>query len=144
MALARDPSTPLLERLRFLCISSNNLDEFFEIRVAGLKQQNAYGSVQWGPDALSARDQLKRISTETHELVAQQYVALNEELLPQLRQQGIRFLAKREWTSTHISWVKRFFTRETIAGIKPVRPGPGTSLSPDPKQESQLSCRSGR
>ena len=61
VAQAEDESVPLLERLRFLCIASSVLDEFFEIRVAGLKQQEAYGSTQRGPDNLSPADQLRRI-----------------------------------------------------------------------------------
>src|SRR5437016_10707623 len=76
---ARDPSTPLLERLRFLCIASSNLDEFFEIRVAGLKEQVVSGSKQAGPDNISPQELLTRIGAEAHKLVDEQYRVLNEE-----------------------------------------------------------------
>ena len=69
LAQARDDSTPLLERLFFLCISSSNMDEFFEIRVAGLKQQVAFGSAQSGPDDMSPSEQLHYISETAHEIV---------------------------------------------------------------------------
>ena len=59
---AKDEDIPLLERLRFLCIASSNLDEFFEIRVSGLKQQVAFGSTQTGPDQMSPTEQLRAIS----------------------------------------------------------------------------------
>ena len=90
MAQARDPQTPLLERLRFLCISSSVLDEFFEIRVAGLKQQEAYGATQRGPDNLSPGEQLRRIHDATHELVDDHYTVLNEMLLRTGHAQQIR------------------------------------------------------
>ena len=84
LAQAMDESNPLLERVKFLCIASSTLDEFFEIRVAGLKQQVAFGSLQSGPDQIVPVEQLKAISASTHELVDEQYRIRNEELLPQL------------------------------------------------------------
>ena len=66
LAQAEDAETPLLERLKFLCIASSNLDEFFEIRVAGLKQQQAYGSTQTGPDNMSHGAQLAHIADAAH------------------------------------------------------------------------------
>src|SRR5437868_11847048 len=87
---ARDPSTPLLERLRFLTISSSNLDEFFEIRVAGLKHQIEAGVVKPGADGLRPDQVLSRIAETVHRLVAEQYRALNEMLLPALQAEGIR------------------------------------------------------
>ena len=63
---SKDPTNPLLERLKFLCIASSNLDEFFEIRVAGLKQQVVYRSEAAGPDQLTPTEQLKRISEAAH------------------------------------------------------------------------------
>ncbi len=81
---AKDENTPLLERLRFLCISSSNLDEFFEIRVAGLIQKVAMSSVQAGPDNMLPGEVLGQISTQAHELVDEQYRVLNDVLLPAL------------------------------------------------------------
>ena len=81
---AMDPSTPLLERLKFLCISSSNLDEFFEIRVAGLVEQVKFGINTPGHDGLSAEQALELISATAHELVARQYQVLNGSLFPAL------------------------------------------------------------
>src|SRR5687768_4307652 len=96
---ARDGSIPLLERLRFLSISSTNLDEFFEIRVAGLQQQAAFGIATGEADGLSPREILARISAVTHELVALQYRVLNQELLPALQAAHVRILDQANWTA---------------------------------------------
>ena len=89
-------SVPLLERLKFLCISSSNLDEFFEIRVAGLKQIHELGSTQLAPDALTIPEQLTAIHARALALVADQYRCLNDVILPALhvrRHRGARPLA---------------------------------------------------
>ncbi len=117
---AKDASTPLLERLRFLCIASSNLDEFFEIRVAGLKQQVAYKAVQLGPDQLSPAEQLKRIGDLAQLLVAEQYRVLNEVLTPALADEGIRFLRRTEWNARQAAWVKRHFYRELLPVLSPI------------------------
>jgi polyphosphate kinase len=117
---AKDESMPTLERLKFLCIFSSNLDEFFEIRVAGLKQQVAYGSQQRGPDNLSPVEQLNRISETTHTLVREQYAILNDTLLPRLAEQNIRFLRRAQWTTKQETWVRRFFNRELLPILSPI------------------------
>ncbi len=117
---ARDESVPLLERVRFLCISASNLDEFFEIRVAGLKQQLAYGSTQRGPDNLSPADQLKRISEAVHQLMTEQYQVLNDVLIPLLADEQIRFLRRTEWNRRQSTWVKRYFSRELAPVLSPI------------------------
>src|SRR6202046_1379757 len=81
---AKDSRIPLLERLRFLCISCANLDEFFEIRVAGLKQLLELGSAQLGPDGLGIAEQLDMIHERATRLVHDQYACLNDVLLPAL------------------------------------------------------------
>src|SRR5678815_4561922 len=73
LELAKDAATPLLERLRFLTICSTNLDEFFEIRVAGLKQQVAFGVTQAGPDGQTPQETLQKVSVAAHALVEEQY-----------------------------------------------------------------------
>jgi len=120
LAQAEDPSLPLLERLRFLCIVSTNLDEFFEIRVAGLKQQAAFGSTQRGPDQLGPQEQLRRISEVAHALVERQYCVLNEQVLPALEATGVRFLRRADWTQRQARWVRRHFLRELVPVITPV------------------------
>ncbi|HKK15934.1 MAG TPA: polyphosphate kinase 1 [Gammaproteobacteria bacterium] len=117
---ARDKAIPLLERLRFLCIASTNLDEFFEIRVAGLKQQVKYGSVQAGPDNLTPLEMLKRVSEATHTLVEEQYSYLNEELIPALAREKIRIIRRVSWKPKIARWVKRFFTRDVLPVLSPI------------------------
>ncbi|APZ41775.1 polyphosphate kinase 1 [Acidihalobacter ferrooxydans] len=129
--LARDETMPLLERLRFLCISSTNMDEFFEVRVSGLKQQIALGVTTPTADGLSAAEQLARIGEAAHALVAEQYRVFNEELVPALAQQGIRFARRTHWTPDQAAWVKRYFSRElqpvlSPLGLDPSHPFPRT------------------
>ncbi|HFD79185.1 MAG TPA: polyphosphate kinase 1 [Gammaproteobacteria bacterium] len=117
---ARDARTPLLERLKFLCISSTNLDEFFEIRVAGLKQKIASGSVQVGPDNLSPTEVMAQVSQLAHRLVDEQYRLLNEELIPALEQEGIRFLKRGQWSREQEDWVYEYFTQELLPVLSPL------------------------
>jgi polyphosphate kinase len=129
LAQALDTRIPLLERLKFLCISSNNLDEFFEIRVAGLKQRLELGSNQPGADGLSITEQLHAIHDRTRSLVDAQYACLNEVLLPALRHQGIELLARATWDDDTARWLERYFEREvepvlSPLGLDPARPFP--------------------
>ena len=117
---AMDESIPPLERLNFLCIASRNLDEFFEIRVAGLKQQVAFGSSQTGPDQMTPVEQRKAIGASVHALVEEQYRVLNDELLPLLAKRDIHFLKRREWNTKQSSWVRRFFNRELLPVLSPI------------------------
>ena len=129
LELAKSDDVPLLERLKFLCIASSNLDEFFEIRVAGLKQQQALGATQRGPDNLSPTEQLRRIAVLAHELVAEQYRVLNNVLFPLLAAEGIRFLKRDQWNGAQERWLADFFHRElqpilTPIGLDPAHPFP--------------------
>jgi len=117
---ARDNSVPLLERLMFLCIASSNLDEFFEIRVAGLKQQAAFGGGSTSADNLSPIEQLHKISVAAHELVREQYLLLNDQLLPELRNHGIHILLSKDWNTRQAAWIKSYFHRELLPIISPV------------------------
>ena len=87
---AQDATQPLIERVKFLCIFSSNLDEFFEIRVAGIKQQIESETSDVGPDGLSATETFNQIQRVTHELVATEYDLFNKELLPELEKSSIR------------------------------------------------------
>ncbi len=120
LAQAKDGAVPLLERLRFLCISSSVLDEFFEIRVAGLKQQEAYHAQHRGPDNMSPSEQLRRISQTVRGLIDEQYVVLNEVLLPALDAHGIRFIAMEDWDDNQRQWIKRFFNHELAPVMSPI------------------------
>lgn len=117
---AVNENLPLLERLTFLCITSSNLDEFFEVRVSGLQQQVAYGSVQRGPDNLSPSDVLNRISETAHQIVKKQYQLLNEVILPALASQGICFVRRSDWNAKQSNWIKRYFNRELLPVLSPV------------------------
>lgn len=120
LELARQENIPLLERLRYLCISSTNLDEFFEIRVAGLKQQTALGLNTPGPDGLSAQEQLRRISEMAHRLVDDQYSTLNDILIPALAQENVRFIRRTHWNPGQAAWVKDFFSQELLPVLSPL------------------------
>ncbi len=117
---AKDENTPLLERLRFLCISSSNLDEFFEIRVAGLMQKVVMESVAAGPDNMSPHEVINQISEQAHDLVAEQYRVLNEILLPALEQEDIRFVKRQEWNAKQKAWVKDFYEHELLPILSPI------------------------
>ncbi|MCO5170760.1 MAG: polyphosphate kinase 1 [Planctomycetes bacterium] len=117
---AKDPRTPLLERLRFLCISSSNLDEFFEIRFSGLKQQIALGLAKPELDGLSPAATLEAVSQEAHRLVAEQYRVLQDVLLPALEAAGIRVVRRQAWTPAQQEWVHAYFSREVLPVLTPV------------------------
>src|ERR1700757_2449115 len=106
---AKDERIPLLERVKFLCISCANLDEFFEIRVAGLKELLEAGAVQGGPDGLPVPEQLKAIRSRAHRLVDEQYELLNEELMPELSANGVVFVSPENWTSAQAAWLAGYF-----------------------------------
>jgi polyphosphate kinase len=120
LALALDPQIPLLERLRYLCISSTNLDEFFEIRVGSLRQQVALSVQAPGPDGLSAQEQLAKIRVAAHDLVAEQYRTLNDILIPALAEQEIRFIRRTRWNAAQRRWVHRFFEEQLEPVLSPV------------------------
>jgi polyphosphate kinase len=117
---SRDRSTPLLERLRFLAISSSNLDEFFEIRVAGLKQQIDAGVTKRGPDGLSPDEALQRVTAVVQRLVAEQYRVLNDLLLPALDAEGIRILKRSTWNPPQRRWIREYFDREVLPVLTPI------------------------
>ncbi|MBI2992980.1 MAG: polyphosphate kinase 1 [Gammaproteobacteria bacterium] len=117
---AKDEDAPLLERLRFLCIAGSNLDEYFEIRVAGIKQQVRYGATQSGPDNLTPHEVLNRISEVAHSLVDEQYRVLNEIIMPALDNERIRVPGGPEWQSQTARWVKRYFEDNVLPVLSPI------------------------
>ncbi len=135
LAQAQDEDAPLLERLRFLTIASSILDEFFEIRVAGLKQQEAVGASQRGPDNLSPSEQLRQIRLVAEELIAEQYRVLNEVLIPKLDIQGIRLLEATDWNDKQRQWLKRFFRKEIAPVMSPIALDPAHPF-PQPLNKS--------
>lgn len=126
---ALDESVPLLERLRFLSISSANLDEFFEIRVAGLKQLLELGAGQFASDALTPEELLTALHERALRLVSEQYRCLNEVLLPALAAQGISLLGRAGWSPEAEKWLEQYFEKEiepvlSPLGLDPARPFP--------------------
>ena len=129
LAQAEDTRTPLLERLKFLCIASSNLDEFFEIRVAGLRQAQEMGVSQSGPDGRTPQEVLRDISQRAHGLVDTQYQLLNDGLMPALAEAGIRFLRRDEWSAEQRRWIREYFENSllpilTPMGLDPSHPFP--------------------
>ena len=129
LAQAEDTRTPLLERLKFLCIASSNLDEFFEIRVAGLRQAQEMGVSQSGPDGRTPQEVLRDISQRAHGLVDTQYQLLNDGLMPALAEAGIRFLRRDEWSAEQQRWIREYFENSllpilTPMGLDPSHPFP--------------------
>jgi polyphosphate kinase len=128
-AQAEDESVPLLERLKYLSIVSSNLDEFFEIRAAGLKEQIKMNSAARSPDGRTAQQAFRQVADEVHQLVVQQYALLNDKLLPALAAEKIRFVRRGDWTPTQQEWIKAYFFREmmpvlTPIGLDPAHPFP--------------------
>jgi polyphosphate kinase len=117
---AKDAKIPLLERVRFLCISCANLDEFFEIRVAGLRELQEAGAVQTSADGLSLPEQLKCIRTRAVRLVDEQYQVLNDVLIPQLARQGVMFVEPETWTEAQAKWLADYFAREVEPVLSPL------------------------
>ncbi len=129
LAQAELNDNPLLERLRFLSISATNLDEFFEIRVGGLKERLEAGIQSTGPDKLGPATTLKAISQRAHSLVNRQYELLNDRLLPELTAARIRVLRRKHWNGTQRRWLHKYFESEVLPllspmGLDPAHPFP--------------------
>jgi len=120
LAQADDHGMPLLERLKFLCIFSSNMDEFFEVRVAGLKEQIRADSTQRSPDGMTPRQQYRAVSNMARDLVAKQYALFNNELIPELAAHGIHFFRRTQWTEDQAAWIRDYFFRELMPVLTPV------------------------
>ncbi len=129
LAQAEDDRVPLLERLKFLCIFSSNMDEFFEVRVAGLQDQIKFNSTDTGPDGMLPKQVFAKVSKEAHALVEKQYKILNEVVLPKLAEQDIHFIRRTTWNDAQRAWIRDYFFRElmpilTPIGLDPAHPFP--------------------
>ncbi|MGS2717342.1 polyphosphate kinase 1 [Eionea flava] len=120
LAQSLDKSHPLLERLRFLLIFSANLDEFFEIRVAGIQQRLLLQSEVIDIDGLHPNEVLQTISERCHRMITQQYQTLNDALLPALAEEGILFLTRDMWTQKQREWVEEYVKHEVLPVISPI------------------------
>jgi polyphosphate kinase len=126
---ALDPQTPLLERVKFFCIASSNLDEFFEVRVAGLKQQVESAVVERSQDGLTASEAFRSIRNRVRRMVDAQYACWREELQPALAKSGIRFLDIAQLDATDRTWLEHYYRENvrpvlTPLAIDPAHPFP--------------------
>lgn len=121
---ARDKHNPLLERVKFLAITANNLDEFVEIRVSGFLQKIEHGSQHISPDGLTTQEELDQISRAMHQFVAAQYKCWNEELLPALAKHQIRLLAVDQLSAKAARIAKNFYDRRVYPMLTPVTVDP--------------------
>jgi polyphosphate kinase len=117
---ALDPTHPLLNRLMFCCIFSSNMDEFFEIRVAGLRQQIKYGRETLGSDGMMPEQVLEKISRVAHEYIREQYEIINNVLIPEMERENIHFVRRREWTEAQADWVRHYFEDEILPVVSPI------------------------
>ncbi len=117
---AKNATHPLLERLMFLLIFSSNLDEFFEIRVSGLRKQLDFGRQRPGADGLYPEQVLKILHGQVRSALDDQYAILNDDLLPSLAQENIRFLARHEWSADLIKWSEKYFHDQVVPVVSPL------------------------
>ena len=122
---ALDPRVPLLERLKFLAIFSTNLDEFYMVRVAGLRRKVAAGASQYLPDTLTPAEQLDAIRARVVELLTRRRVALRDELLPALAARGVRLVRMDELTPSEAARVGTFFESQVFPVLTPLAVDPG-------------------
>lgn len=120
LAMASNANVPPLERLFFMTISSSILDEFFEIRVASLKQRAHLGLYKQSPDGLTALETLRRISERVQRFVKRQYEVFNDEVLPALDSVGVRVLKRNKWTKSQKRWIKKYFEDQVLPVLTPV------------------------
>ena len=122
---AKDTNTPLLERLKFLCISCSNLDEFFEIRVLGIKQHIEFSTGYTSADQKPAKQVLREIHESATILVEEQYRVFNEVILPSLTKENVHFLAREKWTKSQRDWIQNYFTNQVEPVLSPLGIDPG-------------------
>jgi polyphosphate kinase len=140
LAQAADPGVPLMERLKFICIVSSNLDEFFEIRIAGLKEQMRDNPSSVTPDGLSVQQAFGVVSERVRQLVAQQYAMLQDEILPLLEKEGVFFHMTTNWNEAQRAWCRNFFQRELVPILTPMALDPAHPF-PRVLNKSQLHHR---
>jgi polyphosphate kinase len=121
---ARDPGNPLLERVKFLAITANNLDEFVEVRVSSFLQRVEHGSHEVSPDGLTAEQELAKVAAAMREFVTAQYKCLNEELLPALAKESIKLLPVNALEAKASQTAKTFYERRVFPMLTPVTVDP--------------------
>ncbi|MFI4928533.1 MAG: polyphosphate kinase 1, partial [Burkholderiales bacterium] len=120
LSQAADPAVPLLERLRFLCITSSNLDEFFEVRVAGLQEQLRDNPGAVSPEGMSLQQVYAAVAERAHELVRKQYAMLQDIVFPALEVEGIYFHGVDSWREEQTAWARDYFVHELLPVLTPI------------------------
>ncbi|NNC97277.1 MAG: polyphosphate kinase 1, partial [Gammaproteobacteria bacterium] len=120
LAQAEDPQVPLLERLKFLCIVSSNMDEFFEVRVGGLKQKLKLNTSNLNIDGRTTRELAEQVNADAHQLIQKQYAVLNQQLLPDLQQHGIRLKKSEDLDSFEKDWLHDYFVEQVLPILSPI------------------------
>lgn len=120
LAQAQDTKVPLLERLRFLCIVSSNLDEFFEVRMAWLKRENKLRPHQLLDNGKTAAETIEAVAKEARALIREQYDLFNNVLQPELDRAGIHFYRRRNWTAAQKKWIENYFDNELLPILTPI------------------------
>src|SRR5436305_5272482 len=121
---AEDESNPSLERVKFLAITASNLDEFFEVRVAGVLQRIEDRFIESGPDALTAQQERELIARETHKFVEEQYECWNKKLMPALAREDIRVLDLKELEPEQVEYIDAYCEKEVDPLLTPVTVDP--------------------
>jgi len=129
LAQAKKPSIPLLERLKYLCISSSNMDEFVEVRLARLYELSRDLGALTTPDAQDPKEVIKNLLQAAKNIVEDQYHTLNNILIPELEKERIHFLRRNHWTEQHNQWITQFFSESlqpvlSAVGLDPSHPFP--------------------
>ncbi|UHL65708.1 polyphosphate kinase 1 [Paralcaligenes sp. KSB-10] len=120
LAMAESRATPLLERLRYLCIVSSNLDEFFEIRISSLKEQQLQNSGLIGGDGLTPNEAFERVQVAAHSVIERQNALLMTQILPKLMAEGIGLLDPSSWTDALREWAHATFNRDVMPMLTPI------------------------
>ncbi|WOD19331.1 polyphosphate kinase 1 [Paraburkholderia kirstenboschensis] len=120
LAQAADPAVPLLERLRFICITSSNLDEFFEVRMAGLQEQMRDNPGALSPDGMSLQHVYDLVVERAQKLVHRQYTMLHDTVLTALEAEGIYFHGTEAWSEAQTEWARNYFFDELLPVLTPI------------------------
>jgi polyphosphate kinase len=120
LSMAEDPSTPPLEKLKYICIVASNLDELFEIRVSGIKAQLKTQPNVFLDDGFTPTTTFEAASAQAHALVERQYRILNSQVFPLLEAEGVYFHLAAGWTPEQRAWAHHYFSREVLPVLTPI------------------------
>ncbi|CAH2780962.1 MAG: Polyphosphate kinase (EC [uncultured Caballeronia sp.] len=120
LSQAADTAVPLLEQLRFICITSSNLDEFFEVRMAGMQEQMRDNPGSLSPDGISLQHVYDLVVERAHRLVHQQYAMLRNTVFPALESEGIYFHGVESWSEAQTDWARDYFQNELLPVLTPI------------------------